>query len=202
MEYKRYGKFQTKDYCASWIGISLLFVLGIACLSFDLFIFATIPIIYALIWISTIIIPNNEKFKIDGNNIIVIKGKSIKKIHIPDKIILVFSYIDICPPLARRTAIGNETHILKDKYAVTVLSQLSLDAVVKRLHANYIQRYTTSTIKASIDEFYYIYSFVCNEKVFKELIENRETQIILPGSLAQSVSYLPQDVEVYKDIDC
>ncbi len=202
MMYKRYGDFRASDYIGSWIGIMLLFVFSMICLLFDLYIYAIIPVAYALIWLATIVMPRNERFTLEGNSIIVTKGKVTKNILIPEKITAVISYADVCPPFARRTALGNETHILKDKYAVTILSDLPLDVTIKKLHSNFIRKYTTSTIKACFEEFSYVYSFVCCEELMIRLMYERQCQIIVPQSLLKQLYYLPQGKEVYVDTTC
>ena len=180
----------------------LLFIFSIVCLVFELYIFAIISVIYALIWVATIVMPNKEKFIIEDDWIFATKGKDTKKIIIPKKVTVVFSYADVCPPFARRTALGNETHILKDKYAITILNELPLEVVIKKLHSNYIQLYTTSTIKASFEECCYIYSFVCCEELVIRLMHNRNCQLIVPQSLLKELKYLPQGENVYIDTTC
>ena len=201
MEHRRYGEFQFNDYCASWVGIATLLIFAVASLVLNMHcMFAVFPSLYAIIWTWTILAPNIEKFSISSEKIIVKKGRKKEEIPIPSKLCLVVSNVDICPPLAIRTPIGNETHILKDKYAVSVLQAMPLEDALMGLHRNNMHKYTTSTIQRSFDDCRYIYYFVCDRVLLDKLIDNRECQLIIPESLLERVPINRGKVNLHIDV--
>ena len=201
MEHRRYGEFRFNDYCASWIGIAALLIFAVVSLALKLhFLLAVFPSLYAIIWIWTVLAPNIEKFSISSEKIIVKKGRKKEEIPIPSKLCLVVSNVDICPPLAIRTPTGNETHILKDKYAVSVLKAMPLEDALMGLHRNNMHKYTTSTIQRNFDDCRYIYCFVCDRVLLDKLIDNRECQLIIPESLLERVPINRGKVNLHIDV--
>lgn len=203
MEYYRYGKFNFSDYYGSWFGIAVLLIFTIASITLDLSAsFVIFPTVYILIWLWKILMPNRERFVVCDDYIRVLVGRKTQNIIIPSELTLVVSYADICPPLAMRTAVGNETHILKDKYAVSILHKMPLDATLEALHHNYLRKYTTSTIRALFDDCRYIYDFVCDQYLLDKLIANRDCQLIVPGSLSEKISVDSNYVNIHIDTRC
>lgn len=189
MKYYRYGKFKPCDYCISWIGITMLLLFSIASIIFNLsFLFVVFPIVYAAIWLWRILAPHSEWFVLCDDSIIAFSGKNSRKIIIPSELTLIISYVDISPPLAKRTATGNQTHILKDQYAVSIFQKMPLDFVLESIHRGSIQKYTTSTIQTVFDDYQYIYSFVCTQSLLNQLITRRNCILIIPESLSAQVS--------------
>lgn len=188
MEYRRYGKFRFNDYTASWIGIAILVFFSVASIIFKLPTwYAILPGIYAIIWLLTILMSNTESYSISENKFLAKKGSKIKEIEIPSEITIIVSYADICPPLAVRTAYGNQTHILRDKYAVTVFQIMPIDFIIECLYRGYIKKHTTSTVRRSFDEYRYVYGFVCVQEVMDKLIANRNCLLIIPKSLQDKI---------------
>lgn len=111
----------------------------------------------------------------------------------------VVSYADICPPLAVRTVVGNQTHILKDKFAVSILKEMPAEVALEILHRNRAQKYTNSNIQTVFDDYRYIYSFVCDQSLFDELIANRECLLIIPESLIGVISFDQNTINVRID---
>ena len=203
MKNYRYGEFRLGDYCMSWVGIVVLLAFSIAVIAMNLpFLYAIFPIVYALIWIWRILAPHYEMFCISGNTISVFRGKKTRTIILPPELTVVVSHVDICPPLTKRTPIGNQTHILKDKYAISILKGMQMDTAVEKLHRNYVQTYTTSTIQTAFDDYQFIYSFVCNQSLFDTLTNNGHCKIIIPESLLGKVSVDPSIMDVYIDMGC
>ena len=99
------------------------------------------------------------------------------------------SHADVCPPLAMHTDMGNKTHILKDKVAVSILQKMPVEVVLDVLHRNYVRKYTTSRIRTVFDDYRYIYSFVCNQSLLDALIANRKCLLILPESLSKGMTF-------------
>ncbi len=189
MKKYRYGKFRFRDYCMSWGSIALLLFYSIASVILDLFpLFIIFPMAYAVVWLWTILAPHCEQFVLCNDAIYIFHGKKTHTINLPSKLTLVVSYADICPPLAIHTAIGNRTHILKDKYAISILQKMPLDVALEGLHRNYVQKYTISSIQTVFESYRYIYSCVCDNSLIEELTSNREYQLIIPESLLGVVS--------------
>lgn len=200
MEYYRYGKFRPGDYCISWVGIAVLLFFSIGSIMLELsFLFVVFPSVYAVVWLWVILAPHREKFIMCDNAIAVLLGKKTRTIILPSELTLVVSYADVCPPLTLRTAIGNQTHILKDKYAVSILQKIPLDVALEALHRNQIQNYTTSIVQRVFDDYRYIYSFVCNQSQIDRLIANRNCLLIIPESLQEKISVDQSIVDVHID---
>lgn len=201
MKNYRYGKFRFRDYCISWFAIALLLFFSIASIILDLSpVFIIFPMAYAVAWLWIILAPHCEQFILCKESIIVFYGKKTHTIDLPSELTLVVSYADICPPLAKRTAVGNQTHILKDKYAISILQKTSLNVALEALHRNYVQKYTTSRIQTIFDDYRYIYSCVCSQSLIDALIANRNYVLIIPESLLEVVSIDSSIVNVYIDM--
>ena len=130
----------------------------------------------------------NESFMIVDNDIIISKIGKAQKIPIPSELTLIISYADVCPPLAIRTATGKQTHILKDKFAISILTKMPLDITLETLHKNRIEEYTNSIIQTTFNDYRYIYSFVFNQFLLDSLICNRDCILILPQSLVEKIT--------------
>ena len=201
MRKNRYGKFRFGDYCVSWFAIVLLLLWSIASVVLELSLaIAALLLVYAMVWLWAILSPHHEQFALCADVITIYRGKKTHKIHLPLELVVVVSYADICPPFAIHTAIGNETHILKDKYAISILHKMSLNTVLEGLHRGYVQKYTTSSIRAAFDGYRYIYSCVCDEALIKELITDRECLLIIPESLRNEISIDISAVDVFVDV--
>lgn len=201
--YKRYGKFRIADYMASWMVICLMLIFVVACLVLKLSAaYIIVPLLYAVVIMHSILNPNRELFEITDDAIIIKKGKKEKQIKIPNELSLIISPVDICPPLSARTAVGNGTHILKGKYAVSVLMKMDMDEMVKKVHRGYIKQYTTSTIKNNFEEYNFFYSFVCNDVLLNEISRNRNVNLLVPKSMVDKISLGKQVPEMHIDFDC
>ena len=154
---------------------------------------------YAAIWLGIIVVSNCEQFVISGDSITAFLGKKAKTFSLPSELTLVVSYADVCPPFAMRTAVGNQTHILKDKFAISILQKMPVEVALEILHRNRVHKYTTSSIRAVFDDCRYIYSFVCTQYLFDELIANRKCLLIIPESLLGGISFDPSLVNVHID---
>ena len=200
MEYYRYGKFRHGDYCISWVGIAVLLFFSIGSIMLKLsFLFVVFPLVYAVVWLWVILAPHREKFIMCDHSITVLLGKKTRTIILPSELTLVVSYADVCPPLTLRTAIENQTHILKDKYAVSILQKMPLDVAIEALHRNQIHNYTTSIVQRVFDDYRYIYGFVCNQSQIDRLIANQNCLLIIPESLQEKISVDQSIVDVHID---
>ena len=190
---RRYGKYRFLDYLASWICILLLVIFAILCLSITennpfISFSAVFLMTYAMIWLLALVMPNLEKFIIIGNTIEAhsILGKRL--ISLPDEITLVISYADICPPLTARTTYNN-THVLKDKIAVSLMKKESCENTLNKIHRGFIKKYTTSSVMNMTRGCDFIYSFVCDNELFCELVSERSCSIIVPESLLGKIPF-------------
>lgn len=201
MKNRRLGKFRFQDYCISWISIALLLLFSIASIALNLsFLFVIFPAMYAVIWLGIILAPHREQFAINSDAITIFLGNKTQTILLPSELTLVVSYADVCPPLTMRTAVGNQTHILKDKFAFSILQAMSVEDALETLHRNRVQTYTTSRIRTVFDDYRYIYSFVGDQSLFDMLIANRKCLLIVPESLSRVIRYESSIENVHIDL--
>lgn len=200
MEYHRYGKFSFSDYIGAWFAIFFLLALVVGGLIMHIPLYLLIwPLIFSTMMAWSIYKPNHERFYISGDIIAIKRGSKTQEITIPNEPTLIVSYADLCPPLAMRTSYGNETYMLKGKYAISILQKMPLETVLERLHPKYARKYTSSTIEAYFDEYLFIYSFVCNQALLDQLLTNRHCQLIIPESLLERVTINHSEVNVHID---
>lgn len=200
MRYKRLGKFRFEDYYSSWVSIVILLLFSTVSMTLELpFLFVVFPSLYAIVWFGIILFPHSEQFTINSDSISVFKGGQTKIIHLPAELTLIVSYADVCPPLSIRTAFGNQTHILKGRFAVSILQKMPVEVALETLHQNHIQKYTTSSIKTIFDDYRYIYSFVCNQFLVDFLLDSKKCFLIVPESLAKVITFESSVENVYID---
>ena len=203
MQNYRYGKFCFWDYWTSWVGLVVLTLFAIASIILDLsVIFVMFPLVYAAVWLWSILLPHREQFTVDSDAITVFRGNKTLKIVLPTELILIISCADIAPLFATRTATRGQTHILKDKYAVSILQKMPTETVLESLHRNYLRTYTMSTILNSFDSSHFIYSFVCDQSLLNQILANRKCLMIIPKSLLEETYVNTSAVDVYVDICC
>ena len=109
------------------------------------------------------------------------------------------SYTNGCLPLTIRTAFGNQTHILKDRFAVSILQKMPVEVALETLYQKRIQKYTTSSIRTAFDDYRYIYSFACNQFLFDALIDSKKYLLIIPESLSKVIAFETSVENVYID---
>ena len=200
MRSKRLGKFRFSDYYTSWGSIIICLLFSIASIILELsFLFVIFPLVYAIVWLGAILIPHCEQFSISSDSIFVFWGRQTKTIHLPAELTLIVSYADVCPPLAIRTAIKNQTHILKDKFAVSILQKMPVEVALDTLHQNRVRKYTTGNIRTVFDDHRYIYSFVCNQSLLDVLVAQKNCVLIVPESLSKVIAFDLSVENVYID---
>ena len=200
MRNRRLGKFRFGDYYSSWVSIVILLLFSIVSFMLELpFLYVIFPSLYAIIWIGVILYPHCEQFSISSDSISVFGGRQTKIIHLPAELTLIVSYADVCPPLTILTAFGNQTHILKDKIAVSILKKMPVEVALETLHQNRIQKYTTSSIRTVFDDHRYIYSFVCDHFLFDALLDSKKCLLIVPESLSKAITFEPNIDNMYID---
>ena len=200
MKYRRYGKFRFRDYTSAWLVIVFLFVLVVVGFLTDTQFYLLIwPLLLLMIMAWSIYKPNSERFLISGDTITIMQGRKKQKVSIPSELTLVVSYADVCPPLAKRMSYGNQTYMLKGRYAISILQKIPLETALVRLHQNYTNKYTTSTVEACFEEYLHVYSFVGNQELLDELVSNKNCQIIIPETLLNQISIDLHQINAYID---
>lgn len=193
----RYGKIRLDDYLPS-IGLTICpLLIGIVALTaganFEAGVFFTATVLALL----NILSPCLECFSIRGN-IITTRGlfHSSKK-SIPSKSVLIITQADV------HEVIGQQSVLLKGRYAVSILRSTPLDTVLKILHGKYPSQflYTNSTIQRSFDEHIFIYSFVFDEELLACVLKNTECLMVIPESIKKCVVIDNMSVEVYIDLN-
>ena len=200
---KRYGKIRFGDIYQIIIVTLLFGIMGAGCIIFNrsvvliglIFTFITVHIV---LLISTLL----EKFSVEQSSIITYHFGRKKVIEIPNELLLIFSYADLCLPFRVRTAIGNETQILRNKIGVSILKSIPVSAALDAVHRNGIKYYTTSSVKCAFDEYLYIYSFVCDEGDIEDLIKDKKCTVIMPKSFSGKINIKSDLAEICIDDNC
>lgn len=188
----RYGRFVFKDLWQAWIAIIILLTFAISSLCFHLsLLFVAFPILLAIVWTIKVILPFKEKFSINDNCDIIILEKEEQIIEIPTNATLIVSYVDISPPFATRMSGRNVTHILNNKYFITILKSDSIDDLIRRLHKDNVPKfkYYSSIIEVLFDGNELIYSFVGEKDIIEKITYQRNCDIIIPESLLERVDF-------------
>ena len=198
---RRLGNFRFSDYWGSWVACLLYFGMAIACTAVDLHIFfVVLPLIYCSIRIWTIISPHFERFALNDKEIVVSKFKKERTIPLPDKLTVILSYADVCPPLSVHLDNNNQTHILKDKISVSILQEMTIEFALHSLHKTaYTKKYTMSDVEHCFDPYRFVYSFVFNADLFAHLLDGRECLVIVPESLVEKLSLHFDTADFYVD---
>ena len=201
MKYNRYGKFNFFDYTSGWFAIVFFAILGITSFLLDEgFPFWFFPLIFSVFMTWSIYKPNSESFLISGDTITIMQGRKKQKVSIPSEPTLIVSYADVCPPLAKRISYGNQTYMLKGRYAISILQKIPLETALARLHQNHTRKYTASTVEECFEDYLYVYSFVGNEDVLGELVSGRKCQMIVPETLVDKMSVDFNQMYVHIDV--
>ena len=182
MMYRRYGRFRFYDYISSWLAIVFLFALVVVC-------FLTDTLVYLFI------LP----LLVSDDTITITKGRKKQNVFIPSSPTFVISYADVCSSFAKRVNYGNQTFMLKGRYAISILQNTPIETTLAQLHSNFTRKYTNTTLEVSFDENQYVYSFVGSQEILDKLIANRNCQIIIPESLLNQTSIDIHQVNVYID---
>lgn len=198
----RYGKFRFSDYWISWIGIMIMTLFSVLFLILDPSIISVFPMACAAVWLWSIVWPHCEQFIFSNDSITVFKGKKKFDINLPPEVTIVVSRADIAPLFSVRTATREQTHVLSDKYAVSILQKMPTETVLESLHRNHLRTYSMSTIRNSFDDTRFIYSFACNQSLLNRILENRKCSMIIPQSLLEEISINTSVVDVYIDTCC
>lgn len=193
----RYGIPSVKDCFSSLFLNSLLFIFGILSFLFSNFYYG---IAYFFVGIGTLIYifwPYCERFYIENNRIIIRKFKKELQIDIPHTPTVVISEADV------HELLGHQSFDLHNKYAITILDNLSLDDALgllfSRIASHY--RYTNSTIELQLAD-HFVYSFAIDKENIKKILEQIDCRVIIPQSLVVSNNLSDLRPNVYIDTRC
>lgn len=143
----------------------------------------------------------SEKFCLEKNVLTILNGSKLRQKIIPNRILIIVSHPDICLPFSFYNGITEGTQILKDRYAVTILTDRDPNETINRIHKKFRIKYTTSTLQNTFYEYEYIYSFVCTEELFRELTAETEYAVILPNQFNQFLENNDCNQKIYVDFN-
>lgn len=199
MKYRRYGKFLLKDYYSGWFGILLFLLIAFTGSKNGIQKYLVIwPIFLAVMMARGIIEPNKEWFSVSDDVIDIKKGRKRYQIILPQEIIVIVSYTDVCSDLAKRVGIGNSNYMLKGRYAVSILRKLPVETVLETLHAKYAYRYTNCFIEEQLKRNF-IYSFVCDQELLEKIVSGKRYTLILPETLVHKLNLTRLKGDIYID---
>lgn len=193
MEFNRYGKLYWKDYKYTFVSICGFILLAIVCFAIELaFSYGFFVIVFAIMWTILIVHPYRERFTVCDHFILVRQGKHTHEIPLPPNIIVVFSQADI------RDTFSVQSYLLRNKYAISLLRNNSLEDILQILHANRAKKYTNSSIEAASTHSL-IYSFVYNEYAFTQILKHGVSKVIIPESLVNQIDLSAFGCSVFID---
>ena len=202
MYYRRYGSFRIRDYFGNCIAVLLYLVLAVVTITDDWAWFFSIffSILVALTVYDTIA-PYREHFLIDNNHITVRTGKKQRNIALPSGFIVVLSQADVPAPSSMISHPIGKTYWLKDKYAISLLQNAPLEFVLEKLHKHRVKTYTNSTVESEFNHSncLFIYSFVCDTVLLKNVLQKNPALVILPQSLSSRLHLVSEETAVYID---
>lgn len=195
MTYRRYDRIRFRDYLSSFVIILFLLGIGLTAFSMRLFAAGIVFVIAVILSFLNIWVPYLERYSICDNVITTKRLFCSSKIIIPSKTVVVITKANIHPVLR------HQSFLIKEKLAITVLQEMSLDRALELLHGKCPSQfiYTNSTIEKSADEYSFVYSFIFTEEVLKQILQSTNCLIIVPASIKHKVAIEDPSVEVYID---
>lgn len=200
MDYRRYGKFRIKDF--KHIGIIMLIyalfaIAGILVkVSLEL---VLIPLVGVLALLLYAVLLASEKFTLYEDKIVIKNLLGKRELILPNEFLMIMSYADMSAPFTTHYAYGDRIGILPGKYAITLLSYMSIEEVISRLHnGNLISKHTMSSVKVLFNQSDFIYSFVCDQQALNTLLDKKGV-IVVPESLLSIFDVYGRAASVYVD---
>ena len=175
--YTRYGKMQTRDYLVAWIEMVLLLIMGVAGLitaSFSWY--AMLLIAVPIFWYIGIRRAFLEKFTLEEDQIRITDGKKEVAIPFARELVIVLSDMDMHERMGS-FSLGGEK-----QYYATLAKDVTGGEVWQTLHAKKLKKYAASVIDKKL-AFEYLYSFVCDKALLRQVIKGRKCYVIMPASL-------------------
>lgn len=199
MKNKRYGKIKLKNHlsnCFFDLSFLLFGMIGIA-VGADLICIA-IFFSFAIFDVIQILLAYQEKFEVNQGTIFVYKNRKIETINLPSKVTVVISCADMCTELAKRIELTSEAHMLKDDIAISLLEDISVEKVIKRLHDNGACLYTNCSVEFELNQNF-VYSFLYNQSVLEEVLQNKNYSLIIPEKLLHKIDTKKLKGDIYID---
>lgn len=175
--YIRYGKMQTGDYLVAWIEMVILLLLGVTSLIFQPGSwFGALLIVIPIFWCLGVFRAFRERFTLETDQIVIGSGENEKRIALPRELVIVLSEMDMHEKMGS-FSIGAEK-----QYYATLAADVTGGEVWQTLHRKKMKKYAASVIdgKLGLD---YVYSFVCDRALLRQVIKDRNCYVILPASL-------------------
>lgn len=175
--YTRYGKMQTRDYVVAWVEMALLLLMGIGGLIIDASSwYAMLLIALPVFWCIGMFRSFREKFTLEEEEIVIGDGKREKRIPFPRELVIVLSEMDMHEKMGS-FSIGGEK-----QYYATLAAGVTGGEVWETLHRKKLKKYAASIIdgKLGLD---YVYSFVCDRALLRQVVKDRNCYVIMPASL-------------------
>lgn len=144
MEHRRYGKLRLGIINLHWQVLAAWFCLQLRALSLTAV--CAIPFILSaslLYGVALIVWPYLERFTVEDHLIVSRRFRHVSEIVLPPDSVLVFTQAAI------RDTFSVQSYFLKGKYAVSILSGISLENILQTLHANRARKYTNASIENS-----------------------------------------------------
>lgn len=199
MKYGRYGKFRLKNHVSDCCVNLLLVGIGIVGITIgNAVISGAFFIGVSVIDVICTLIPYREKFSVNQKGLMIYKGRTIKEKIFPVKMTVVLSYADMCTDLAKRVTLVNQTWMLKGEWAISLLEDVAVNKVIERLHGKWAWRYTNCWIEEKFKE-HFVYSFVCNQRMLEEVLNDKNFTLIIPETLLHKVDIQKIKGEIYID---
>lgn len=175
--YTRYGKMQKRDYIVAWIEMVLLLIMGIAGFFFQAPTwYSMLLLALPLFWGLGIYRSFQEKFTLEADHIVIRSGKNEKTIPLPEELVIVLSEMDMHEKMGS-FSIGGEK-----QYFTTVATDASGGEIWQTLHAKKLKKYAASIIDSKL-AYEFVYSFVCDRALLRQIIKGRKCYVIMPASL-------------------
>lgn len=193
MKYRRYGKFRFKNYAGNLIVLTCGFLLAVACSFIDADVLPCCFIFGAILVFSPLLIlrPYSEWFSIQEHSIYTYQRGSISEIELPENCTLILSNASLGFQVSR-------LYRLRDRYAVSILRDISPERVLGTLHTYYAQNYTNTTIERDFPA-YFVYSCVYDREILAQLLEQGAARIIVPAKLADRFDLSMAKCEILAD---
>ena len=176
--YTRYGKMQTKDYIFSWIIMVLMFLMGVGSFFVEVDIwYPMLLIVIPIFWFVGVRRAYQEKFTLEEDRILIQYGNREKEVPLPKDLVIVLSELDL------HERMGSYSFGGECQYFATIAKEVTGGEVWQTLHAKKIKKkYTASYVDSKL-AYDYVYSFVCDKALLRQLLKDRNCYVILPASL-------------------
>lgn len=194
--HRRYGEIRLSDCASSMTLILLLLGIGLFSWAMKLFVEGMVFLIVAIFSLLNIYFPQLEYFSISGNVITTQNVFRSCNIIIPRKSVVVITQADISP------VIGRQSFLLKNRLAISILQDMTLEDTLNLLHGKYPSQftYTNSTIKKTFDDYLFVYNFVSFEGLIEKVLQATECFIIIPKSIQSRLPIINDpSINVYID---